>query len=81
LGSKVFPIPSKDLVVIQIGQAGKEKINIQLVDAKGSLIKQTFIAPGSTISHLDISDVYNGVYWIKMNNLQTSKSHKIQILH
>ena len=81
LGSKVFPIPSKDLVVIQLGQAGKEKINIQLVDAKGSVLKKTFIAPGSTISHLDISDVYNGVYWIKMNNLQTSKSHKIQILH
>ena len=79
--SSVFPVPSKDLLVIQLSQVGQQNVSIQLLDAKGSLLRSTSIPSGSTISHLDVSDVYEGMYVLKLQSGLNSETHKILVKH
>ncbi len=74
---KVFPNPASDIVAIQIDGLVTENCTIDLYDIQGKKIKSTTINQGQTIAYLDVQDVYNGIYFVKINNKAITKSFKV----
>ncbi|MBK9525751.1 MAG: T9SS type A sorting domain-containing protein [Bacteroidetes bacterium] len=56
--------PAFDKVHLHFSSPSTEKITIKILDIKGSLIFQEEI--NSVDSELDLSKIYNGVYFVKV---------------
>jgi hypothetical protein len=76
---KVFPNPSSDIIAIQIDGLITEDCLIELYDVTGKNIKSTTINQGQTLAYLDVQDVYNGVYFVKIKNKEIVKTFKVVI--
>lgn len=68
----VFPNPGSDLIAIQIGGLVTEDLKVSLIDNSGRLIKKSIIKKGSTIAYFDVESVYQGSYFIKIENSQNT---------
>lgn len=75
----VYPNPASDLVVVQISEASKASIKVQLTDLSGKEIMVTTIPQGSTIAHFDTQRLYSGNYLITISNNESKVSKKIVI--
>ncbi|MBK6447384.1 MAG: T9SS type A sorting domain-containing protein [Bacteroidetes bacterium] len=60
----LYPNPAFDKVHLHFSSPSTEKITIKILDIKGSLIFQEEI--NSVDSELDLSKIYNGVYFVKV---------------
>ncbi len=76
----IFPNPASDLVAIQINSLIDETLSLELVDMTGRTIKTAYIPAGSTISYLDIDNLQNGEYLLKIGSKNGSRTEKISIL-
>lgn len=64
----IFPNPASDLIAIQIGGLVTKDLEVSLVDNSGRIIQKATIQKGSTIAYFDVEAVYQGSYFIKIQN-------------
>ena len=74
---KVFPNPTSDIIAIQIDGLITEECAVDLYDITGKKIRSTLINQGQTIAYLDVQDVYDGVYFVKIKNKNSEKTFKV----
>lgn len=79
LGINIYPNPSLDVICIQSTGVLNENINIRLMDSKGSILRTSELLQGSTISWMDVQDIYEGVYFIQIQCGKKIKTEKIAI--
>jgi hypothetical protein len=75
----IFPNPTADVLIVQSSGLQEENIVAELVDAAGKTIQTQTIYQGSTICYFNVSTLYSGTYFIKINNGQTSTTHSVII--
>lgn len=75
----VYPNPASDFIAVQAGSLVTSVLTIQLVDVTGRIVRETQIAPGSTIAWIDTRTLYDGQYLIRMSNGTFSKSAPVII--
>jgi hypothetical protein len=75
----IFPNPSADVVIVQSSGLQEGNIVAELVDATGKTIQTEIIYQGTTICYFNVSTLYNGTYFIKINNGQSTTSYSVII--
>jgi hypothetical protein len=75
----VYPNPTSDLIAVQLTGINTNDRKIILLDAQGRKILEQYIYQGSTIGYFDISTLYNGTYFIRMEDNEKSITKKLQI--
>ncbi|WP_293890355.1 YHYH protein [Flavobacterium sp.] len=78
LNIKIYPNPAQDFIAIQSDMIA-DNLDVSLIDELGKVIKTNKILQGSTLSIIDLSTVYNGVYFVKVASAKDSKTFKIII--
>ncbi len=70
----VYPNPARDLVSVSIPSDGLAEITVTLINAAGQTIKTVMpaIDEASVEVDFDVSDLTPGIYFIRINNGQTS---------
>jgi hypothetical protein len=59
---------SNDLLIIQANDLIKERMTIMVHDLRGNEVANAILEQGSTISHIDCSLIYDGVYALRISN-------------
>jgi hypothetical protein len=75
----MFPNPANDLLALQYNGLLRETIKVQMFDLSGKLVKETAINQGSTISYIDVSTFYNGMYLVHLSNSEFTSVQKVLI--
>jgi len=75
----IFPNPTADVLIVQSSGLQEQTIVAELVDATGKTIQTQTIYQGSTICYFNVSTLYSGTYFIKINNGQLTKSYSVII--
>lgn len=70
----VAPNPATDFVAVQMPMTTQD-LKVDLIDITGKIVQSKTIAQGSTLCVFETDTVYNGIYFIRINN----KSFKIVI--
>jgi hypothetical protein len=73
---KIYPNPAQEFVAIQTDMM-ESNMDVTLIDALGKVIQTQQILQGSTLSVFDLQTVYNGVYFLKINDNNNSNTFKI----
>ena len=76
LNIKIYPNPAQDFIAIQSDMI-EDNLDITLIDALGKVIQTNKILQGSTLSIMDLSTVYNGIYFVKVASAKDNKTFKI----
>jgi len=76
----VFPNPSSDFLVIQVGGILKDNLQFKLYDIEGSLVQVGKMNAGSTLENLDIRTIYEGTYLLEIFNGKESKTLKVLVM-
>jgi hypothetical protein len=72
----LYPNPAQDFVAIQTDIVETD-LMVDLIDELGKIIKSEKILQGSTLSIIDLTTVYNGIYFIKIASAKDTKTFKI----
>jgi len=75
----VFPNPVNDLLIVQTNGLNTTDIQIELLDLNGRLISKQTILQGSTIGFIDVSTIYTGKYFLKINNQYFTKTISVEV--
>ena len=73
---KVYPNPSNGIFNIRINQYSG-KVNIQVVDINGRIVKEIKNEEFNTEKALDLSALQSGIYVLKINNNELNYSQKV----
>lgn len=77
----VFPNPTAELFVIQVGGLVEEAILVRLIDLQGKVVKEHTIQPGSTLGYLDISSIYSGSYLMEFSTKAERITRKVLVVN
>jgi hypothetical protein len=77
----LFPNPSNDFVAIQFNGLLTQSLRLELLDAKGALVRTSVIKAGSTIAFIDVSDLYAGEYLVVAKGSGQSGFNRIVVQH
>lgn len=77
LSISIFPNPSADLIVIQMGDLVKDDYTVELIDLTGRVLQKTQLNAGSTIAYFDTQALYAGTYLVKISNGQAQTTRKV----
>ena len=72
----IYPNPASDFIAIQTDLIETD-LNVELIDELGKVIQTNKILQGSTLAIIDLTTVYNGVYFVKVSNAKDNKTFKI----
>jgi hypothetical protein len=75
----IFFAEKSELIIIQSNGMINEDIKLQLYDASSTLLKETTLYQGSTISYFDAQTLYNGEYTIKIIRSSGTTEQKLLI--
>lgn len=75
----IFPNPSADILIVQSSGLIEKNIIAELVDATGNTIQTQTINQGSTICYFNVSTLYSGTYFIKINTGAQTTSYTVVI--
>jgi hypothetical protein len=64
----LFSIDIWSRVISQANDLIKERVTITMYDLKGIEVANRVLEQGSTISHIDCSLIYDGVYALRISN-------------
>ena len=78
LNIKIYPNPAQEFIAIQSDMI-EDDLDITLIDELGKVIQTNKILQGSTLSIIDLSTVYNGIYFVKVVSTNDAKTFKIII--
>jgi len=73
---KIYPNPAQEFIAIQADMQ-ENNLDITLIDELGKTIQTTQILQGSTLAIMDLTSVYNGIYFVKVANGKDDKTYKI----
>lgn len=76
LNIKIYPNPAQDFVAIQSDMID-ENLDVTLIDELGKVIQTNKILQGSTLAIIDLTAVYNGIYFVKVASGKDDKTFKI----
>jgi len=76
---KVFPNPGNEFLAVQLSGLNRENVQLELFDATGRVVVRSNIAPGSTLTYLDISSAYAGTYVLRCSTANRTLSKKVVI--
>ncbi len=62
---------SNDILIIQANDIIKEQVGITLHDLQGNEVAEGVLTQGSTISHIDCSLLYDGIYAVRVSSGNT----------
>jgi len=79
LNYTVFPNPASDLISVQIKGLVKKDLKVELIDVAGKLVKSAIVNAGQTIAFIDVQDVYEGTYIIRISNAVNETTRKVVI--
>lgn len=75
----IFYAKKSELIVMQSSGMINEDIKLQLLDAEGTLLKETILYQGSTIAYFDAQALYNGTYSVKIIRYSGFIEEKINV--
>lgn len=70
---------SNDLLIIQANDIIREQVGITLHDLRGNEVAKGVLTQGSTISHIDCSLLYDGVYAARVSSGNTMFTQELLI--
>ena len=76
----VFPNSANEFIAIQIKQVQKNDIILKLFDLNGKLVTDGKITSGSTISYIDINNLYSGTYKLVLKSGNYLKTENIVVI-
>ncbi|HNP31739.1 MAG TPA: YHYH protein [Flavobacterium sp.] len=76
LNIKIYPNPAQDFIAIQSDMI-EDNLDVSLIDELGKVIRTNKILQGSTLAIIDLTNVTNGVYFIKIAGKKDDKTFKI----
>lgn len=77
LNLAVYPNPASDVLLVQSKVAGKINRTVELIDVTGRVIQTQTLFQGSTMCYFDLQTVYEGVYFVRVNDETNTKTTKI----
>ena len=78
LDIKIYPNPAHDFIYIQSPTA-KNDMNIELIDVLGKIVATSILLQGSTLSIIETDSVYNGIYFVRISDVQDVETFTIVI--
>lgn len=76
---KIIPNPASEFIAIQFSGLLVDNVKVELFDLGGKLISNTKVNSGQSITYVDVQNIYNGTYLVKMTSGQKSISKKVLI--
>ncbi|MDN3675864.1 YHYH protein [Flavobacterium paronense] len=76
LNVKVYPNPAQEFIAIQSDMI-EDNLKVTLIDELGKVIQTNEILQGSTLCIMDLTTVYNGIYFVRIANAKDNKTFKI----
>ncbi|MGC4039380.1 MAG: YHYH protein [Flavobacterium sp.] len=76
LNIKIYPNPAQDFVAIQSDMI-EDNLDVTLIDELGKIIQSNKILQGSTLAIMDLTNVTNGIYFVKIASIKDNKTFKI----
>ena len=73
----MYPNPSRGQVSIDFGKDGSNNAAITVYDILGNQLRQLDAKVYNSIYHLDLSDLVNGVYFVKVNTTAGESMQRI----
>lgn len=74
---EIFPNPSADVIVVQSSGLHAENIVAELIDPNGKVVQKQIIYQGSTLCYFNVSTLYSGTYFIKLNSGNQSTGYTV----
>ena len=65
---KVYPVPTKDDLWVELPPSLKEGTEIQLIGLRGEILKRRKVDKGISTYHFDLADLARGVYAIRVSD-------------
>lgn len=78
LNIKIYPNPAQEFIAIQTDRL-ENNLNVALVDELGKVIQTNQILQGSTLAIIDLTAVYNGIYFVQVSDGKDSKTFKVVV--
>jgi hypothetical protein len=75
----VFPNPSADLLVVQSSGLHSDNIVANLINADGKILQSQTILQGSTLCYFDVSTLYSGTYFVRIENGTSPKTFSVVV--
>ncbi|MEH6537400.1 MAG: T9SS type A sorting domain-containing protein [Psychroserpens sp.] len=74
----MFPNPAKDKVIMEMNASNFGNVIATVIDIQGKLILEKQISEGNRM-HLDVSELQNGMYFVKVHTKDRSLVKKLII--
>lgn len=79
IGLKIFPNPTADLIVLQIGDIIKKDLHVTLTNLNGQVVMKKDFYQGTTICFLETTTLYDGTYIVTVSGDDVKESYKVEI--
>jgi hypothetical protein len=79
LDFKIFPNPTADLITIQSVSLLTNDLKLEMFDELGKKVLNKTFYQGSSTCYIETDAIYNGIYFIKIANGESSKTFKVII--
>jgi len=73
----IYPNPVTSVMNIKFNKYRNELVEMEIFDLTGKIVREAKILNGLTT--IDVEDLDNGIYFVKLNNGHTSSAHRIII--
>jgi hypothetical protein len=64
----IYPNPVSDILIVQATKMLNTDAKVELIDEYGKIVNTTILYQGSTLTHFDVSTLYGGVYFLKIQS-------------
>ncbi len=75
----IYPNPASDFAAIQLEEIVHGDVLVELLDAKGALVRSTVLYQGSTLCYFDLRTLYSGSYIVRLSDKSRSVSRTIVV--
>ncbi len=79
LDFKIYPNPTSDVISIQALSLLANDLKIEMIDELGKIVLTKTFFQGSSTCYIETDTIYNGIYFIKVSDLQSFKIFKVII--
>jgi hypothetical protein len=79
LNLNVYPNPTADLIILQAKTLLEQSLTVQLADITGKIVLTKNFNQGSTLCHLETETLYNGTYFLTVNQGKSCQTFKVVI--
>ncbi|MDQ3395583.1 MAG: T9SS type A sorting domain-containing protein, partial [Bacteroidota bacterium] len=75
----MYPNPASDKLTISTNMSITEPLNFQIFDMKGNMYRSFEITSGNSTREIDVSQLNDGIYILKVTNSEASVSFLLQV--